>query len=781
MAGMTDGDLLSRFAAGRDAGGEAAFAALVARHGPMVLGVCRHRLGDRHAADDAFQAVFLVLSRRAGSIRRPDLLGPWLHGVATRVARKAQARAGRLRRREEPGREGAMRDVLSIGDGVEARSSRDEEAAAVHEEVGRLPERYRRAVVLCHFEGLTHAEAARRLGCAPGTVGSLVSRARDLLRVRLARRGLTAAALATAGAIEARAAAVAVPTALARATIGSALSYAAGRASAAGVASTTAVELAEGTLRAMTLGKLAVGGALLVALGAVGIASGGRAAGGAAPDDPRPPVGQPGREQTVRASSPGLPGAVSRPPDWLVKDAPFDVAAFFAAPPDEDNAATRYLDALLEFDPAMAACFPEGPDRESRQRAAERRSVRLSPVYQSWTKDPRSVTAETMDAVLDAYDTGFRKLDWAQQRPRCVFQTGLGVTARVPHAHAANAVARVAALKVRRELERGEFDAVLRDLARLQRLSRDLLPCAGMVAVFVHLSLDRIATEQIVVPMLSAPGMTVDLCDRILALLADHERRSIDAYTECLRGEYVQNRVTLRDLIVDQARLRKEWDSFGNPAGPSIVAEVAEPVLFAMAGNGPLPQPGVGERLGAMARQMMALKNIPDLDARVAADDSRGTGPTGREDQRVLRPVAGHGGRPISRAIARRAAGRGRWRPWTSPRGSPGACWARMSRSWRPWPGRRGGRGPRRAWSWCVAGSSATAEMPRRRSRPPRRTPAGLPCRSIPTTAGRSGSRSSAAGRRFTPSGWTDATTAGGSDNHVRPRSGDVVLRLPAP
>src|SRR5437016_5611680 len=109
MAGMTDVELLERFATHRDAGAELAFAALVARHGPMVLGVCRHWLGDEHAADDAFQAVFLVLARRAGSIRRPDLLSPWLHGVAARIARKARARAARRRRRERP--EVAMANV----------------------------------------------------------------------------------------------------------------------------------------------------------------------------------------------------------------------------------------------------------------------------------------------------------------------------------------------------------------------------------------------------------------------------------------------------------------------------------------------------------------------------------------------------------------------------------------------------------------------------------------------------------------------------------------------
>jgi RNA polymerase sigma factor (sigma-70 family) len=153
LTGVSDRHLLERFAARRDETSEAAFSALVARHGPMVLGVCRHLLGDEHAAEDAFQAVFLVLARRAGSIGRPELLGPWLHGVALRVARKVRARSKR-RRGLELG-EVAMENLEAFGLGPDDLHLRAEQAAAIHEEIGRLPERYRRAIVLCHFEGLT--------------------------------------------------------------------------------------------------------------------------------------------------------------------------------------------------------------------------------------------------------------------------------------------------------------------------------------------------------------------------------------------------------------------------------------------------------------------------------------------------------------------------------------------------------------------------------------------------------------------------------------------------
>ena len=207
--GMTDGQLLDRFEANRDESAESAFAVLVARHGPMVLGVCRYWIRDDHAADDAFQAVFLVLARCAGSIRRPEALSAWLYGVAVRIARKSRAQSDRRHRRESRGDN--MSDLEIACPGPETQGLGAEEVAAVHEEVDKLPARYRLAVVLCHFEGLTHAEAARRLGCASGTVGSLVTRAREMLRSRLVRRGFSSGAVMLAVALDANLAKAAVP------------------------------------------------------------------------------------------------------------------------------------------------------------------------------------------------------------------------------------------------------------------------------------------------------------------------------------------------------------------------------------------------------------------------------------------------------------------------------------------------------------------------------------------------------------------------------------------
>jgi RNA polymerase sigma factor (sigma-70 family) len=179
VAGEPDGLLLDRFLARRDA---VAFEALVERHGPMVLAVCRGTLRDPGDVEDAFQATFLVLVRKAGSIRGRDALGPWLHRVARRVSVRANVEASRRRERER--RAGEAREAASI------RGPRDEIRAALHEEIDRLPERLRTPLVLCHLEDRTHAQAAVELRLGEATVRRRLSRARDLLRSRLGRRGI---------------------------------------------------------------------------------------------------------------------------------------------------------------------------------------------------------------------------------------------------------------------------------------------------------------------------------------------------------------------------------------------------------------------------------------------------------------------------------------------------------------------------------------------------------------------------------------------------------------
>lgn len=215
-SGADEADLVRRFVARRD---EAAFAALVARYGPMVMAVCRRRLDRSSDADDAFQATFLVLARKAAALRDPGRLGPWLHGVALRVARRARREA--LRR---AAREGQAAPIPEIPAGDPQRDAeRAELRSALDDELARLPGRLRDAVVSCDLLGLTHDEAARRLRWPLGTVKSRLAAARARLRGRLARRGLAPAVVAALLADRPATAALApaVATAAARAAVGS--------------------------------------------------------------------------------------------------------------------------------------------------------------------------------------------------------------------------------------------------------------------------------------------------------------------------------------------------------------------------------------------------------------------------------------------------------------------------------------------------------------------------------------------------------------------------------
>jgi RNA polymerase sigma factor (sigma-70 family) len=263
-ATLSDRELLARFAAERD---ETAFAALVRRHGAMVLGVCRRVLGDFHAAEDAFQATLMVLACKAGRLRRPELLRAWLHGVAARTAAKARADAARRRRHE---RRPPDTQVPDPADDVLRRDLR----GVLDEEVSRLPARYRVAVVLCYLEGRTNAEAGRLLGCSRGTVATLLARARERLRRRLTSRGLAPVAGLTGAWLAQATCPANVPPTLALATVRAALVFAAGHKAALGAVSVHAASLAQGVIKTMMVSKVKVAAAVLLALALVGSGAG---------------------------------------------------------------------------------------------------------------------------------------------------------------------------------------------------------------------------------------------------------------------------------------------------------------------------------------------------------------------------------------------------------------------------------------------------------------------------------------------------------------------------
>ncbi len=184
LVGLTDSELLDRFLSCRDERAGSAFEALVVRHGALVWGVCRRALADPTDADDAFQATFLVLARRANSVRVDDSLGRWLYGVSRRVAARTRADRDRRRRRESAGvvPERAVADAINL--------DQAEVLATLDAEVARLREPFRSAILLCDLGGLTHEQAAVEVGCPVGTIKSRLARGRDQLRARLVRRGI---------------------------------------------------------------------------------------------------------------------------------------------------------------------------------------------------------------------------------------------------------------------------------------------------------------------------------------------------------------------------------------------------------------------------------------------------------------------------------------------------------------------------------------------------------------------------------------------------------------
>jgi RNA polymerase sigma factor (sigma-70 family) len=268
---LTDGQLLARFIVGRE---EDAFAALVRRHGPMVLAVCRRLLGHAQDAEDAFQAAFLVLARKAGSVGRREAVAGFLYGVAYRTALRARVRAARRRATE--------RQVEDMPHPAVAPAEAQDWRPLLARELGLLPPPYRAAVVLCDLEGKTRKEAARQLGWSEGTLSSRLARARRLLARRLARLGVTLPAGAVALAL-ADGAAAALTTRLVLTTTRAAALVAAGKS--AGV-TTPAVALMKEVLEAMLLTKLKL--ALVAAVVALGAAGAGGLAYRAAAQAPGP-------------------------------------------------------------------------------------------------------------------------------------------------------------------------------------------------------------------------------------------------------------------------------------------------------------------------------------------------------------------------------------------------------------------------------------------------------------------------------------------------------------
>jgi RNA polymerase sigma factor (sigma-70 family) len=334
-AAMTDSQLLERFVAHRD---ETAIEVLVRRHGPLVFGVCRRVLHNVHAAEDAFQATFLILARKAPSLVHRERLGSWLYKIAYRLA--LRARANEIRRQQceaqaARNRPGPARQATSPGDLL----------VVLEEELQRLPARHCAPLVLCYLEGKTSQEAAQVLGCPPGSMSARLARARERLRECLARRGFVAPAAGLATLLATAAAKAVVPLPLLSNTVRAALWFARAEAGSASAVSVQAVALARGAFRTMFLNKLQIAATVLLATAMLGTGATMllRAAPQAAPQQPA--EARPNRAEITADRLPH--GAVGRLGSLRLRHG--DAVSFAAYTPDGKALVTAGRDKMVRL------------------------------------------------------------------------------------------------------------------------------------------------------------------------------------------------------------------------------------------------------------------------------------------------------------------------------------------------------------------------------------------------------------------------------------------------
>jgi RNA polymerase sigma factor (sigma-70 family) len=335
----SDTELLRCFAERHD---QCAFAELVERHGPLVLGVCRRILRDGHEAEDAFQATFLLLSRKAASLGQPDRLGAWLHSVACRIARKALHRGWRrgvsLRPEHDP--------PMPVDANAEALR---ELRPVLDEAICALPAKYREPIVLCYLQGLTNTDAARRLGCPLGTIAIRLSRARDRLRSRLVSRGVVLPAALFPVLLSKTGASAAAPIGLCEITAGQ----------AAGPVAAGIAQLIEGIGNTMLLEKSRWFAAAIVVMSACTFGLVSYHSGASEP-----------AQGTVNAT--GAPENISKERPVKMAAADFKSVAATAEAPKEKPAAIEVVNFAVECSEPRSACVVAEMAELQRKQIAER-------------------------------------------------------------------------------------------------------------------------------------------------------------------------------------------------------------------------------------------------------------------------------------------------------------------------------------------------------------------------------------------------------------------------
>lgn len=254
---------------------------------------------------------------------------------------------------------------------------------------------------------------------------------------------------------------------------------------------------------------------------------------------------------------PRLPGAVAAVPEWVAKNAPFDAADFANTIPWEENAAPLYLEAIIEFTPEVKVCFPKDQQEELDKVSRGRRKA-MNDFMSKWNHDVNRFKAERsendnmeIDQLLSAYELGFAKLENAQKLTRCCFESGIGVTALIPHAQAMREVSRVLGYRAIRQVDRNDLDGAISTLAAILRASRDLRPRGFLVSQLVSVALDDNALTSIAPFVLNSDRCTAAHCDRMLKIIQEHRTLAKEPISVLTQLEY-----TMMILMVDQVQHR---------------------------------------------------------------------------------------------------------------------------------------------------------------------------------------------------------------------------------
>jgi len=255
------------------------------------------------------------------------------------------------------------------------------------------------------------------------------------------------------------------------------------------------------------------------------------------------------RQHAEPREYPSLPDAISALPTWLIEtpNAPFDLADYGKMPDPDDNAAPLYLDALYEFSSDVETCFPDS-ERAQRTPVVRSRQEQLNKLHTRWLENRAAVTLAEVNALLAEYKVGFQKLEAAQRKPECVFQTGVSIAALLPHAQSARSVARAACLRGWSDCQQGNLDAAIQVAEDMFRLGRDINRRGQQISALVATACDRLVCDQILRDVLLHPDLTIQQCDRLLSVVREHAQKSDSRWRRAIQGDYVMARTTVHDL-----------------------------------------------------------------------------------------------------------------------------------------------------------------------------------------------------------------------------------------